>query len=239
MIQLSEASNQAIICYRYHGGDSSPIYQNILSPFAQFCVETFVPLWVAPNVITLTGLVATSTTAILALYYNPNLSVQCPPWLYLMSAISIFFYQTLDNMDGKQARRTNSSTALGMLFDHTCDVFNAVVISILMSSAFGTGWSCKIFLCFLCGYIPFFFQTWEEFHVGSMILPVFNGPTEGLLMSVGICLISYINGSAEWWQQPFEVTLFGEEEEFTPFSITFIFAIFIVQTTIGSQILKG
>jgi len=33
----------------------------------------------------------------------------------------LFTYQSLDAIDGKQARRTNSSTPLGELFDHGCD----------------------------------------------------------------------------------------------------------------------
>ena len=33
-------------------------------------------------------------------------------------AFTIFIYQTLDAADGKQARRTNSATPLGQLFDH-------------------------------------------------------------------------------------------------------------------------
>ena len=31
----------------------------------------------------------------------------------------------LDEMDGKQARRTGNSSPLGLLFDHGCDAFNA------------------------------------------------------------------------------------------------------------------
>lgn len=38
-----------------------------------------------------------------------------------MLAITMFIYQTLDAIDGKQARRTGSSNALGELFDHGCD----------------------------------------------------------------------------------------------------------------------
>lgn len=34
-------------------------------------------------------------------------------------------YQTLDSIDGKQARRTNSSSPLGELFDHGCDAVSA------------------------------------------------------------------------------------------------------------------
>lgn len=38
-----------------------------------------------------------------------------------MSALGLFIYQSLDAIDGKQARRTNSSSPLGELFDHGCD----------------------------------------------------------------------------------------------------------------------
>ena len=37
-------------------------------------------------------------------------------------------------MDGKQARKTGSSSALGMLFDHGCDSINGGVTSISISS---------------------------------------------------------------------------------------------------------
>jgi phosphatidylglycerophosphate synthase len=33
----------------------------------------------------------------------------------------LFIYQTLDAIDGKQARRTKSNSPLGELFDHGCD----------------------------------------------------------------------------------------------------------------------
>jgi hypothetical protein len=36
----------------------------------------------------------------------------------LMSAVALWFYQTMDNLDGRQARRTKSSSPLGQLFDH-------------------------------------------------------------------------------------------------------------------------
>lgn len=46
---------------------------------------------------------------------------QAPPWVFLFCALGIFIYQSLDAIDGKQARRTNSSSPLGELFDHGCD----------------------------------------------------------------------------------------------------------------------
>jgi ethanolaminephosphotransferase len=44
-----------------------------------------------------------------------------PGWMYLFSVFMAFMYQTLDAVDGKQARRTGSSSPLGQLFDHGVD----------------------------------------------------------------------------------------------------------------------
>lgn len=45
-------------------------------------------------------------------------------------ALGVFLYQSLDAVDGKQAKRTQSSNALGELFDHGCDALN-VSVSVL------------------------------------------------------------------------------------------------------------
>lgn len=50
-----------------------------------------------------------------------------PNWIYLYEGISILLYSILDNMDGKQARRTHSSSPLGLLFDHGCDSITSCV----------------------------------------------------------------------------------------------------------------
>lgn len=44
-----------------------------------------------------------------------------PGWMYFYSATCSFIYQTMDAVDGKQARRTGTSSPLGQLFDHGCD----------------------------------------------------------------------------------------------------------------------
>lgn len=52
---------------------------------------------------------------------NVSVLPQAPLWAYLLCAVGLFIYQSLDAIDGKQARRTNSSSPLGELFDHGCD----------------------------------------------------------------------------------------------------------------------
>lgn len=46
--------------------------------------------------------------------------------------ITIIIYQNLDNLDGKQARKTKSSSPLGMLFDHGTDAVASFLIAIQM-----------------------------------------------------------------------------------------------------------
>jgi phosphatidylglycerophosphate synthase len=38
-------------------------------------------------------------------YYTPHLTGVAPAWVYFVSAFCIFAYQSLDNIDGRQARR--------------------------------------------------------------------------------------------------------------------------------------
>lgn len=49
---------------------------------------------------------------------------EAPRWVYLVSSIAVVIYVNLDCLDGKQARRTRSSSPLGQLFDHGCDALS-------------------------------------------------------------------------------------------------------------------
>ena len=48
---------------------------------------------------------------------------EVPNWIFFFSAYCYFAYRMLDEMDGKQARRTGNSSPLGLIFDHGCDAF--------------------------------------------------------------------------------------------------------------------
>lgn len=58
-----------------------------------------------------------------------------PSWCFYYAAFCIWAYSTLDAIDGKQARRTQSSSPLGQLFDHGCDAFSVSFIIIGVSAA--------------------------------------------------------------------------------------------------------
>lgn len=147
--------------------------------------------------ITLIGLVLQAVAMAAAWAYSPLMTnTELPGWTGVLAAFSLFTYSTLDNMDGKQARRTGSSSPLGLLFDHGCDALNAsligwVTVAMLTAADAGT-W--KPFALFCIPTIPFFINTWEEYHTGELVLPVINGPNEGLMGTVTFSLLTAFFG---------------------------------------------
>ena len=130
---LSESGAQHVRAYKYAGGDDSLILKYVTNPIYERLVLLF-PTWLAPNIITLAGLCCTASTYVLFHHYCPFLYGVAPWWAYVLNAMSILAYQGLDAMDGKQARRTGSGSALGLLFDHGCDAFNGTIMSLTMCS---------------------------------------------------------------------------------------------------------
>ena len=74
--------------------------------------------WMAPNLVTLLGTSCLLLQCVVVVWQSPNLQGPLPWWACLLAALCNFLYSTLDAMDGKQARRTKSSSPLGQLFDH-------------------------------------------------------------------------------------------------------------------------
>lgn len=110
----------------------------------------------------------------------------------LMSTILFYSWLILDNIDGKQARRTDSSTPLGLLFDHQVDAISVTITATYFGTLILYGDSPYTLMIFLFGAMTFYFATWEELYVGSMNFPVINGPSDGCL---ALGLISFLMGA--------------------------------------------
>jgi ethanolaminephosphotransferase len=121
-------------------------------------------------------------------------------------------YQTMDNVDGKQARRTGTSSGLGELFDHGIDSLNCTLGSLLETAAMGLGTSKSGVFTALCPCLPMFFSTWETYHTHTLYLGVINGPTEGILIACAIMVISGVYGPQIWTERI--VDLVGEQNLF-------------------------
>ncbi|ORX66355.1 hypothetical protein DL89DRAFT_295598 [Linderina pennispora] len=134
----------------------------------------------APNLITLTGLSFEIFDVFLLLLLMPDLAGPGPWWLYFAFGIGMWLYSTFDNVDGKQARRTGTSSPLGELFDHGCDALELH--------------DCGDLTIIFLTTSTFFLSTWEEYHTGVLYLGYINGPTEVLTFAVFACFASGIWG---------------------------------------------
>ncbi|OIW21638.1 hypothetical protein TanjilG_06942 [Lupinus angustifolius] len=154
--------------------------------------------------ITLTGFMFLLVSALLGYIYSPQLDSAPPRWVNFAHGLLLFLYQTFDAVDGKQARRTNSSSPLGELFDHGCDALACTFEAL----AFGSSAMCgrSTFWFWLISAITFYGATWEHFFTNTLILPVVNGPTEGLMMIYVSHFFTAIVGS-EWWAHRFGESL--------------------------------
>ncbi len=200
---LNRNARQKLPNYQYRGADHSLLYHYVLSPLAGWCVDYLVPTTVAPNSITLFGLVWMITAYCLYWYYVPSLEIleEPPRWIFLWNGIAMLAYQTLDNMDGKQARRTKSSSPLGLLFDHGCDAINSIFGSANWIIGMALSPSQNLWQCWALIFGPFgmfYIATWEQYYTGELIMPIINGPNEGLLGGVLLSLTSWWLGPSFW-----------------------------------------
>ncbi|PSS29471.1 Choline/ethanolaminephosphotransferase [Actinidia chinensis var. chinensis] len=183
--------------YKYSGVDHSYVAKYVLQPFWSRFVNFF-PLWMPPNMITLTGFMFLVTSASLGYIYSPHLDSAPPKWVHFMHGLLLFLYQTFDAVDGKQARRTNSSSPLGELFDHGCDALACAFETIAFGSTAMCGRSTIWF--WVMSAVPFYGATWEHYFTNTLILPAVNGPTEGLML-IYLCHFFTAIVGAEWWAQ--------------------------------------
>ena len=101
---LSDKSLVGLKNYKYQSGEYG-FMDYKMTPFWNACVE-FLPIWMAPNLVTLIGFTVMVGSNMMYLPYDLSLSMEFHPMCYVISAFVVFFYQTMDAIDGKQARRT-------------------------------------------------------------------------------------------------------------------------------------
>ncbi|CAF3337005.1 unnamed protein product [Rotaria socialis] len=162
--------------YKYNAVDTSPVSNYIMQPFWNWCVEFF-PRWLAPNLMTLLGFLFLLANFVIFSYYDFHFTeaLALPPWIWLVAAVCQFSSHQLDGMDGKQARRTKSSSALGELFDHGVDswasfLFPVCIFSVISKDAYGFS-PMAMHLLLLSTYIPFIDTHWEKYNTKILYLP--------------------------------------------------------------------
>ncbi len=111
-------------------------------------------------------------------------------------------YTLLDCLDGKQARRTGTSSPLGQLFDHGCDALsvNMLLANIACSLSIGCSWAHA--LGNLGVMFTWVLAQWEEYHTGLMLYGnSFYGVLECNYTLASVHLVTLALGP-EFWRTP-------------------------------------
>jgi ethanolaminephosphotransferase len=165
---ITPDGEQAIRNFKYKGSSSAFSYDYLWSPFAEYMLK-YIPITWAPNAITLVGFILVLVGAF-SIYFIGDLGDPVTSFQEVFFAICIFTYQTLDNIDGKQARRTGTSTPLGMLFDHGCDSMSCFLLSISLSRVFMiTDEKLLLFGIFLGVQLIFYMSVWTQYHSNGIM----------------------------------------------------------------------
>jgi ethanolaminephosphotransferase len=134
-----------------------------------------------------------------------------PQWLYFWNALALFTYYTLDCMDGKQARRTSSSSPLGQLFDHGIDALGNV--SHVQAIQCIVQLPPLLLVTLQCSLQTAFYQAqWEEYYTGS--LPHATGNVGVTEVTYGMALWSLLTGV--FGREVYEVTVFRWKDTSPP-----------------------
>lgn len=207
---LSEDGLTQIANHKYQAGSYTRL-DNYLSPTLWQPLTDMLPLWLAPNVVTTIGGTYCLMSFLLSTWYlsastGDNADV-IPRWLYISNGVCMFLYYTFDCMDGKQARRTGSSSPLGQLFDHGMDcICNLSHLQLVQCIVLLPPRLLVILQCSL--QFTFWQAQWEEYYTG--ILPHATGEYCGVTeVNYGLALWSLTAGF--FGQQMYDTILIDTE----------------------------
>jgi ethanolaminephosphotransferase len=102
-----------------------------------------------------------------------------PGWAMLIFGLCILTYQLLDNIDGKQARKTGNGTPLGLLFDHGCDSLTGGIFAVTWMKFFRLKMGVFSFMFLLSVDTAFATSTLEAYFAGGLFLGKFNAASDG------------------------------------------------------------
>jgi len=191
--------------YIYTTPSGSVLFRNVLSPHVYGNIVKIFPRWVHPNIVTAMGFVSAFTAAALVMYNSPELKSEANDEIYLYVALGMVAYTVFDNTDGKQARRTGSSSFVGEVLDHGVDftVVTASFIILCDSTGLLADYPYLAVVVFASIGLAQFMNNWYHAITGKMswggeLISV----DEALLVNIGIITYRWLSPELELFKTP-------------------------------------
>jgi len=175
---VDKIGGEGIRKFKYKGNDFSVSMKYLYGPISRYLVK-FIPMNIAPNLITFCSWILIVISQILFAYYSWEMNTEYPQWLNVLYPTLIYLYTILDNIDGKQAFRTKSISVLGTLFDHGVDAFSVVPMIMIVCTILQLGQTSITFFLISISSFILYMKSVEEYLFDYLELGILNGPSDG------------------------------------------------------------
>lgn len=181
---LTQREKKKVSEWKYSVEDNS-ITTKLLSPLFDYVVNWISPN-VAPNIITLMGLLCVIYAWYIITYFNMSTPYLAP----ICASVLIFIYQILYAVDGKHARRIDNSSPVGELFEHMCDNISVVFIGLLLLNAYNIENTKTQFYIIYSTQFTFLIEHCKALLSKKVIFDKYSGPGEALFAIIGLIILS-------------------------------------------------
>lgn len=154
------------------------------------------PRNLAPNLITMGAFLTLALGCLVCVFAPETMLHRRPSLVLLFCALAGFVYQTLDAIDGKQARRLGVGSPLGQLFDHGCDCVGVTFWAYMLLSALGARRDpFAVFVALVVAVVFFYPAQFAEYFTGVLKTSSFGfGVTETQFLFIGAFLLAGVIG---------------------------------------------
>jgi ethanolaminephosphotransferase len=184
-VDLSPAERAHLRTRQHDATTDHSSWARRLGPWWSFALR-FVPTWVAPNVLTVLGSAAVAVPTAALLVVSPGLDRPPPAALILASIVGVFVFQTLDALDGKQARRLGVSSPLGSWLDHALDILTMQLVLVGLAATLTVGAGPAAWLLLAGTIVNNFALHWEAAHTRALTLGDGTSITDAQLMAMAV-----------------------------------------------------
>lgn len=182
--------------YEYHASAGSVLELLFLQRFWTWLIR-YIPESIAPCVLTCSGLAINIACCLILVHFSPDARTEAPWWAFLLCAIGLFLYQTLDAMDGKQALKVQN-TQIEEVYDHGCDAVSTILVVLAASIALQLGnVPSMMLILFLLSMLAFFSTHWQD-HVTHIMVFGKIDVSEVQFCIITIHLITSLFGQQIW-----------------------------------------
>lgn len=190
-VVLSREDLERVKAYRYSTNSLTPLEIYFFEPWWNFLANKVYPDWLAPNLITILGAVVPLAFMASVAVLCPTFTETMPQWLIALYIFAMFWFQTLDATDGKQARRTDNCSPLGQILDHNLDQLTQTCFMIGACAVLKTGANLPLILCLTPGLMAPHFSIEYRTHFTNFHQIVVGGIGQTETLVIVMCVAGF------------------------------------------------